>query len=433
MSDPTLKIFYMTFGCKVNQYETQNIAERFEKLGAVRTFDLPQADVCFINSCTVTSQADGKLRQFISRVKRENPRCIKVVAGCFTQAFPEKAAELGCEILVGSRNKSDVPKLVLEYLKNFADCYNIVPHRADFEPMCNNGNDGKTRAYIKIQDGCDHACTYCIIPSARGSVCSKPLVDIEREARMLIGSGHKELILTGINLCCYGKDLGGLRLIDAVERVCAIEGDFRVRLGSIEPELISDEDIERMSAQKKLCAHFHLSLQSGCDRTLAAMKRRYNSEQYKALCSKLRAAFPNCAITTDIMVGFPDETWEDHESSMRFADEIGFAAAHIFPYSRREGTVADRLKGQIDGKEKSARAKQMSEVCGLSQLRYHQSFVGKTVEVLFEREGGKPYHCGHSREYIEVRTEKCCDTLRREIRTVRITEAHEKYCFGELV
>ena len=428
-----LNIYFMTFGCKVNQYETEQIAERFAADGHTRTDELSLADVCVINSCTVTAEADKKLRQFVSRVKRESPDCITVLTGCYPTAFRTEAAELGCDMRISNKDKQNIPQLVCDFidvtsLSAAGSHYDLSP--ADHRQQ----QDGsRTRAYIKIQDGCNLFCTYCIIPYARGKLRSKPLDDIEAEVRSLVTDGYREIILTGINLCCYGRDLGGKRLVDAVERVCSVQGDFRVRLSSMEPEMISDSDIERMAAQPKLCPHFHLSLQSGCDRTLRAMNRHYNSAEYLALCEKLRSAFPDCAITTDIMVGFPDETQEDFAESCEFAEKVGFAQAHIFPYSRRSGTKADLMPNQLTRSEKSARAAEMARVCRGTALAYNKTFVGRTVEVLFEREGDKPYHTGHSREYIEVRVPRSdSETWRRQIKRVKITGAEADCCTGEI-
>ena len=433
----SLKIYYMTFGCKVNQYETDHIMSIFSADGHIKTDTPEDAEVCIINSCTVTSQADTKLRHFIKRVRRESPECLIVLCGCYPQAFPDKAGALSeCDLICGSKNKSSIPELVYKTIadKNITNRVNISPYgsRSSFEPMTNTSSPEKTRAYIKIQDGCDMYCTYCIIPFARGHICSKPLEDICHEAQQLAYSGHKELILTGINLCCYGRDLGGgTRLIDAIKAVNRSAPGVRIRLSSIEPEMISDSDIAEMASIPELCPHFHLSLQSGCDKVLKAMNRHYDTSEYYELVKKLRNAFKNCAITTDIMVGFPDESEDDHKQSMKFAEKVGFASAHIFPYSPRSGTKAASYSGQIDKKIKSRRAADMNRVCKELSLKYNMGFVGKTVEVLFERESCEEYHQGHSREYILVKTARRGDsTLRRQIKRVRITEAYDDCCIG---
>ena len=434
-----MKIYYMAFGCKVSGYEIQNLAELFGADGHARTESISEADVCVINSCTVTSQADTKLRHFIKRAARENPECLIVLTGCFPQAFPEKAAQFTeCGLICGTKDKTRIPELVYEKLSEGGDkaLISVKPHAEcrGFEPMMNTRAEGKTRAYIKIQDGCDCYCTYCIIPYARGHICSKPLADIRREAAALAASGHRELVITGINICCYGKDLaGGERLSDAVRICCETEGVDRVRLGSIEPEMLTDEDIAEFAAcGEKLCPHFHLSLQSGCAKTLAAMKRRYTPQEYYALCEKLRTAFPNCAITTDIMTGFPGETEEDHRESVRFAERVGFASAHIFPYSRRSGTPADRMPGQTDKRTKSRRAAEMSEVCARSRERYLEGFVGKTVRVLFERETDNDFHKGHTPEYVLVKVPYTGGSLWKRLLAVRITSADGVGLYGEV-
>ena len=434
-----MKIWYYTFGCKVNQYETENIKESFHSRGCEDAENFSDAQVCIVNTCTVTAQSDSKCRQLIHKIKKENPECVLVLAGCFPQAFAEKAGEMTeCDIIVGTGNKNEIPSLTEEFIENRKRIVKINPREKGekFEPMTNSGEETRTRAYIKIQDGCDQYCTYCIIPFARGHICSKPLGEIKEEVKRLVETGHKEIILTGINLCCYGRDFrNGTRLIDAIETACGEDGDYRVRLSSVEPELISDDDIARMSLQKKLCPHFHLSLQSGCDKTLKAMNRHYNCEQYRILCGKLRENFPDCAITTDIMVGFPDETQQDFEESLKFAEEIAFADAHIFPYSRRSGTIADKMDGQIDKKTKHSRAVKMAEICSQSRKKYLSGFVGKEMRVLFEKENSPLWHQGHTGNYIPVRVkrENPLMSLRRRFETVKITNSDGEYCYGEII
>lgn len=434
-----MRVFFYTFGCKVNQYETENIKELFSDMGYEEWSDFETADICVLNTCTVTAQADSKCRQLVHKIRNSNSGCVIILAGCFPQAFKAQAEKMTeCDIIVGTGRKCEIPTLAKKFLMERERIIDVVQRKRGelFEPMCNSGTDGKTRAYIKIQDGCDQYCTYCIIPYARGHICSKPLADIQAETIKLVNSGHKEIILTGINLCCYGKDFkDGTRLIDAIEAVCNAEGNFRVRLGSMEPEMISDEDIIRMSKLDKLCPHFHLSLQSGCDDTLKRMRRYYSSKEFMLLCQKLRKRFPQCAITTDIMVGFPQETEEEFNLSLEFVKKIGFAEAHIFPYSRRSGTVADKLNGQLDKKTKHFRAEKMTEICRQSQAAYLQSCVGKTFEVLFEKGTSAQWHNGHTPNYVNVRVKrensKC--SLRREIRQVKIISSDNDFCYGEFI
>lgn len=433
-----MKVFYYTFGCKVNQYETENVRERFEKRGYSAAESISDADICVVNTCTVTAQSDSKCMQLIRRIRKENPHCILAVAGCMTQAFPDEAAKLiECDVIAGSQNKTHIPDMVEKFINSGERIIEIEPHKQheEIEEMFNSSVETKTRAYIKIQDGCDMNCSYCIIPKARGHIRSKPLDVIAEETAALIKSGHKEIILTGINLCCYGRELqNGTRLIDAIETVCSADGDFRVRLGSIEPEMLSDEDIQRMSRQQKLCPQFHLSLQSGCDKTLKNMNRKYDAAEYALLCRKLREAFPNCAITTDIMVGFAGETQQDHEQSVNFAREIAFADAHIFPYSRRAGTAADKMEQQVDNGTKHKRAAEMSEVCALSRREYLAVQVGKVKRVLFEKESSPYSHQGHTAEYIVVKVPRTSDlSLRRQFKNVEITAYSDKFCIGRIV
>ncbi len=424
-----MKIYFASFGCKVNRYETDVMAQEFEKIGGEKISSPEGCDVCVINSCTVTANADADLQKFIRSVKRRTPECVIALTGCFAQAFPEKAAELGADIITGSGKKTSLPQLVQDFFltKNKVCEVGIVPR--EFEPMSLSHGSG-TRAFIKIQDGCDMFCTYCIIPFARGHIRSKPLDDLRREAENLVRAGHRELVLTGINICCYGRE-NRLRLVDAIETVCAVKGDFRVRLGSIEPEMISDEDIARLKALDKLCPQFHLSLQSGCDRVLSAMNRHYDTALFTELVRKLRTAFPDCAITTDIMAGFPTETEQEHIISMDYIGKIGFAKAHVFPYSERSGTKAAEMNGRLDSTVKNRRARELISAARQSALEYNRKFVGRTVEVLFERETeGKP-HAGHSREYHLVKVPNNGEASWHKImKRVRITEAYAEYLVG---
>ena len=431
-----MKAFYMTFGCKVNQYETDNIRELMETYGYETTKMINDADIAIVNTCTVTSSADSKCRQFIRKIAKENPSCIICAAGCMTQVLNDSSILPECAVIVGSRNKTMLPYYIKKYMTEGERVFQTSDNESRaIEPMSSSGSSSKTRAYIKIQDGCEMFCTYCAIPYARGKLSSKPIADIRREASVLIETGHKELILTGINLCCYGRDFkDGTRLVDAIETVCLLDGDFRVRLSSVEPELISDEDISRMAALDKLCPHFHLSLQSGCDKTLKAMKRHYYTPLYSSLVERLRNSFKDCAITTDIMVGFPDESEQDHMESMDFAKMIAFADGHIFPYSRRKGTAADKMQGQIDNKTKHKRALQMAEVITESRKTFLSKMVGKTVRVLFEKESSPMYHQGYSDNYTLVRIKRISPetTLRRKMLYVNITAFDENCCYGEL-
>lgn len=434
-----MKIFYYTFGCKVNQYETENVRELFEMKGHETVSNSKEADVCVINSCTVTAQADSKCFQMLRRLRKQLPEGIIVLAGCLPQTLDPDTDDLAlCDIIVGTNEKRIIPELVERFIVEGERIVRIKEHSRGeaFEVMTNYGDKRKTRAYIKIQDGCDCYCTYCIIPYARGHIRSKPLDELLKEAESLISAGHKELILTGINLCFYGKDLPDRpTLTDAVEKLCSLSGDFRVRLGSIEPEMLPENDIIILSKLDKLCPHFHLSLQSGCSDTLKRMNRRYSSEEFADLCNSLRTHFPDCAITTDIMVGFPGETEAEFENSLEFVRKISFAEAHVFPYSRRPGTKADTMEGQVDQHTKHQRAKRMTEVCHETRKAYLKSCIGKEYNVLFERETEPNFNIGHAPNYITVKVPRAdaSHSLRRELKKVLIVSSDDEFCYGRFI
>lgn len=432
-----MKIYYCTFGCKVNQYETENLRQKLAADGFESVDAMSDADIFIINTCTVTAQSDKKLMQTLRRMKKEAPQAITVLTGCFSQAFPERARALEeCDIVTGT-SKERIPQLIKEFLENRSRLFSIEKHSRgeSFAPMKNKPSGAKTRAFVKIQDGCDQYCTYCIIPYARGHIRSKPLGDITEEINALAQGGYKEVVLTGINLCCYGKDFDeDIRLADAVEAACSAEGIERVRLSSMEPEMISDEDIMRLKMQEKLCPQFHLSLQSGCDSTLKRMNRKYTCEEYEQLCKKLRAAFEDCVITTDIMVGFAGETQEDFEQTLRFVEKIGFEKVHIFPYSVREGTAAAKFGGQIDRAEKLRRCERLEQVCGNIRRRWLDSLCGKTVSVLFEKEKGDGWHRGYTKNYTPVKVRADGESSWRwQTKNVRITGVDGDGCTAEII
>lgn len=444
-----MKIYFYTLGCKVNHYETEALKEKLELAGHNTVKVIVDADIAIVNSCTVTGQANLKCRQILHKIRKQNKNCILILTGCFPQAFEEEVRTFDfCDIICGSANKMNISDMLDEYLSddNIDDkgkrkqIVRIEEHSktTKIEKMSVSGFEDKTRANVKIQDGCDQYCSYCIIPYARGHIRSKSLDEIKREITKLSESGHKEVVLVGINLCCYGKDLEDgkcIRLIDAIEMACSVDGIERVRLGSIEPEMISDEDIERMSRLSKLCPQFHLSLQSGCDKTLKEMNRKYTAFEYETLCVKLRESFLDCAITTDIMVGFPGESDEDFSESLNFVSRMKFAKAHIFPYSKRDGTVAAKRTDQIEKSLKESRAKAMEAVCSKSSLEFLNSQVGKVYPVLFEREKSPDFYEGHTPNFIIVKIPRNNDktpqnSLRKKILYVRIIKAEKNYCIG---
>ena len=429
-----MKAVFVTLGCKVNQYETQVLEEKFAKAGIALAKEGEKADFCIVNSCTVTASGDKKTRQMLRRLKRQYPDAVMVLTGCYPQAFPQEASELEeADIVTGSTNRSGLLDLVQAYLQTPQRMVQIIPHQKGeaFEKMTATHFSERTRAFVKIQDGCDRYCAYCIIPYARGPVRSKPLSDITAELGQLAAQGYQEVVLVGINLPCYGKDLG-LRLIDAVEAACQVEGIRRIRLGSLEPELLTAEDLKRLAAQPKFCPQFHLSLQSGCDRTLKAMNRHYDSAEYRRIVQDIRKAFENPSITTDIMVGFPGETEEDFRQSADFAKEIGLAKAHVFAYSVRPGTRAASMPDQVSQREKEQRSSRLIEVTNETRQAFLQAQVGREEEVLFETTQ-TPYGIeGYTPNYTPVCVEAHED-IRGQIRRVRITAALNDLCLGELV
>ncbi len=429
-----MKAIFVTLGCKVNQYETQILQERFAQAGIEPVREGELAQLCVINSCTVTASGDKKTRQLLRRLKRQNPDAIMVLTGCYPQAFPQEAAALEeADIVTGSTNRGGLLDLVQAYLQSRQRIVQILPHqkKETFEKMSVSRFMERTRAFVKIQDGCDRYCSYCIIPYARGPLRSKPVEDMMAELKQLAAHGYQEIVLVGINLLCYGKDLG-IRLIDAAEAACRVEGISRVRLSSLEPELLSLEDLERLAALPQFCPQFHLSLQSGCDRTLRTMNRHYNSEEYRRLVEDIRRAFPNPSITTDIMVGFPGETREDFEASVCFAQEMGLAKAHVFIYSPRPGTRAAEMADQVPQAEKKARSLRMIEVTDQTRRAFLRSQVGREEPVLFET-AQTPYGVqGYTPNYTPVCVQ-CEKALCGQIRRVRITAALNDCCLGELI
>ncbi len=402
-----MNAYFYTLGCKVNQYETQAMRGRMEEQGFVTDEFTPgQPDigeaVLVINSCTVTGESDRKLRQLLRRCRREHPAAVLVLTGCMPQAFPEIAESFAePDIILGNAKRQELPDKVQQFLTRRARVVDITPHDTEFEKLSIREFQGRTRAFLKIEDGCNRFCSYCIIPYARGRVRSKPLDELDREVRCLAEQGYVEVVLVGINLTAYGQDLG-LSICDAVERASAVEGIRRVRLGSIEPDHLTDEVIDRLAACDKLCPQFHLALQSGCDATLRRMNRHYTAAEYRALCDTLRSRFPNAALTTDIMVGFPGETEEEFNESLAFAKEIGFSRIHCFAYSKRAGTPAARAAGQVPNAEKARRNRLMIAMGEQCAERYAAALVGSTVEVLPEtaREDG----CleGYTDTYVPV-------------------------------
>lgn len=429
-----MKVFAETLGCKVNQYETQAMLALLEHEGFSLAERAQDSDVILVNSCTVTAVSDHKVRQTLHRLRRNAPTAVLVLTGCMPQAFPEAARELtDADIVLGNANRSRLPSYILDYLSSRQRIVDIVPHENGerFEPMQVEQFHERTRAFLKIEDGCNRFCSYCIIPYARGRVRSKPLSDLEKELHKLGENGYREVVLTGINLSAYGQDLG-LHLCDAVEAACEAPGIARVRLGSLEPEQMEDAVIARLARQKKLCPQFHLSLQSGCDATLRRMNRHYDTAEYRRIVGRLRASFDNASITTDIMVGFPGETEEEFRLSCDFAEEIGFAKVHVFPYSRRPGTVADRMEGQLTNAVKEKRSAKMIALTQKTKDAFFRSQIGREESVLFEQLCAKNVWEGYTKNYTPVRVVSAVSLAGQE-RLVRLTEGSGDFCFGILL
>ncbi|MCI7349438.1 MAG: tRNA (N(6)-L-threonylcarbamoyladenosine(37)-C(2))-methylthiotransferase MtaB [Ruminococcus sp.] len=432
-----MNIYFFTFGCKVNQYETESIRQLLIAAGHTPCSSENEAELFVINSCTVTHSGDKKWLKLMRRLRREFPESIILLTGCFPQAFPEKAAELSeADIICGTKDRSRIPLLIEEYLVSRSKTVSVIPYKVGdtFEEAANTEFHGHTRAFVKIQDGCDRYCTYCIIPYSRGHIRSKPLDLLRSEVKALAASGYKEIVLVGINLSFYGAEMG-IRLADAVELVADIDGIERVRLGSLEPELITDDDIKRFSAIPKFCPQFHISLQSGCDRTLKTMNRHYTSADYFELAEKLRAAFPDCSLTTDIMTGFPGETEEDFTESLEFVRKVGFADGHIFPYSQRSGTKAAEMPNQISEEIKNRRAAEMSKVIGQSKIKFLEKQVGNIYPVLFEKEKSVNFHQGHTpnQTLVKIFRENSSKSLRKQILYVKIEGIEIDHAIGRVI
>ena len=426
-----MTVGFYTLGCKVNQYETQALSRLLENQGIMTVALSERPDVIVLNSCTVTAESDRKDRQMLRRLRREHPSAVLILTGCMPQAFPDRAAGLmEADIVTGNAGNDRLPALLERYWSTGERVVEIPSHAKEISPFSPQGFGERTRAYIKIEDGCNRFCSYCIIPISRGRVRSKPVQAIEEEARGLAERGFLEVVLVGINLSAYGGE--GYDLADAVAATARADGLRRVRLGSLEPDQLTPRLIERLSESEKLCPQFHLSLQSGCDSTLHRMNRHYDTAFYRSLCRTLRERFggeDGCAITTDIMVGFPGETREEFEASLAFVEEIGFAKSHVFAYSKREGTPAARAVDQVPNAEKQRRSRAMIEAADRGARRFLDAQVGRTAEVLLEARGADGRSHGYTANYTPVRI---CGEYASPGRVlpVRITGVEGDECVG---
>lgn len=430
-----MKVAFYTLGCKVNQYESQAMSELLKNNGYEIVDSKSEADIYIVNSCTVTSSADSKTRQAVRHFKRKHPESVVVLTGCMPQAYPENAETLiEADIVTGNKTNSRLIELLDEYAKFGKRVVNISLHK---KGDCFSGNtitafDERTRAYIKIQDGCNRFCSYCIIPTSRGRVRSKDPDELKEELLKVARSGYTEVVLVGINLSSYGTD-NGHTFPEAVKIANDTPGIKRVRLGSLEPDHLTDEVIEKLSECEKLCPQFHISLQSGCDNTLKSMNRHYTANEYRHLCKKLRSTFNDCTLTTDVMVGFAGETDSDFEDSLNFVREIGFEKVHVFPYSIRTGTRAEKFTGHLPKAVKNKRASVMIEETEKIRREFFESQIGKTVSVLFETVTSDGYICGHTANYTPIKT-KTPLNLCGEFKDVKITAvAEDDFCIGEVI
>ena len=426
-----MRAAFYTLGCKVNQYESQAMEELFRRRGYEIVPPSQEAELYIVNSCTVTSSGDKKTRQIVRRLRREHPLAVVALTGCLPQTDPRAAEELPeADLVLGTRERRTVVEAVEEYLARRQRLVRVLPHEAGepFEPLEALGDDGHTRAFLKIQDGCTQFCAYCIIPFARGPLRSRKLAALREEVAGLAAAGYREVVLTGINLSLYGRELG-LRLPDAVEAAASVPGIDRVRIGSLEPELLTDEDIARLAAVPQLCGQFHLSLQSGCDATLARMNRHYTAARYREIAGALREKFPGCAITTDVITGFPGETPEEFAETCRFVREMGFAMVHIFPYSERRGTAAASMPDAVPMEERRRRAAALAEITAGSAQDFYQAQVGTVQMLLVEKKREPDWIRGYTPNYTPVRV-RCTDDRRGELLPVRITEAGPEGCTG---
>ena len=427
-----MKYIIATLGCKVNQYETQAMEAMLREHGHEHAAPGEIADAVIVNTCAVTAESGRKSRQTIRRLRDENPGAVVAVCGCYSQLSPEESEEIGARVIFGSADRADFVLAVEKAVAEGEDSRRIdAPfRRRTLEKLPAGAMDGRTRAMLKIQDGCANFCTYCIIPYTRGRLRSLPLADAAAETARLRREGYRELVLTGIEVASYGVDLPGKPgLADVIEVVAAEAGEMRLRLGSLEPTVITEDFCRRLAAAGKLCRHFHLSLQSGCDRTLKAMNRKYDTARFYQAVQWLREAFPGCALTGDLITGFPGETEQDQAETLAFLEKCAFADLHVFPYSRRPGTPADKMPEQCTNAVKARRAHEAQAVTDRLHRDYLAQSVGQILPVLFEtaEEGS----VGHSDTYLLVKVPQA--GLQGQLRQVRVTAVEGDRLAGEIV
>lgn len=445
MENRKMSIAFYTLGCKVNQYETQGLKEEFAKRGFGLAAEDEAADIYVVNTCTVTNLADRKSRQYIRRMKKYNPNSIIAVIGCYAQVSPGEAASIeGVDLVLGNNEKNQLPDYIEKLLINRSRGWEAGQEESPFVKILDRDElteyeecgtitsmESRTRAYIKIQDGCDRFCSYCIIPYARGPIRSRPLEDIAKEAETLINKGFKELILTGINTALYGAEKDqSYNIENVIGLLDAMEGDFRIRLGSLEPNVIDADLAKSLLKYKKLCPHMHLSIQSGSDRILRAMNRNYNKDEYLKIVGVLREHDNNYGITTDIIVGFPGESPEDLETGKNLIKDVGFVKTHIFPYSKRQGTKAADMEGHLDNSTKKFRAAELSKVGHESAKEFLKKNIGSVREVLFEEydeETGmiSGYSDNYIKTYYPVENAQIAGKMLNKLHGVKFVELYD--------
>ncbi len=420
-----MKVGFLSLGCKANSYDTETILAQFEKRGYEIVRDHSYADIFIINTCSVTNIAERKSRQAVERVLKINPDAIIVVTGCYAQIKPDEVKNLrNVAVVAGNRDRMKIVDMVEEYISTGSRKLKVTDllHNSKFEELDISNYGTRTRVQLKIQDGCDNFCSYCIIPYTRGRICSKPMEKVLEQVEQIKSQGVKEIVLTGIHIASYGRDIKEYSLIDLLEKIHGITDStsMRIRLGSLDPSVVTEEFTERLSKLERICPQFHLSLQSGSDTVLKRMNRHYTSDEYYNSVTLLRQAFDNPALTTDIIVGFPGETEEEFNQTLAFAEKVGFAKIHIFPYSKREGTVAAKMPDQIPHSVAAEREKRLSDAEKKMRCEYIASHIGKSVSVLFEEikeKDGVRYACGYTPEYIyvHVRTNENFENIEKNV------------------
>jgi threonylcarbamoyladenosine tRNA methylthiotransferase MtaB len=430
------KAAFYTLGCKVNQYETEAMAEAFEKAGyAVVDFE-EAADVYVINTCTVTGLSSRKSRQAIRRAKQRNRNAVVVAVGCYPQTAKEEVESMSeVDIIVGTAERRRLPEYVEEFLNGGGRITAVgnIMKEYSFEDLSIEKYKSRTRAIMKVQDGCSQFCSYCIIPYARGPIRSRPAEEVLGEVRRLVEAGFREVVLTGIHIASYGLDLGQIRLPDLIRMVHDVDGIERIRLGSLEPTMITEGFVAEAARLEKLCPHYHISLQSGCDETLKRMNRKYTTAEYAKAVDLLRDKIPDVSVTTDVMVGFPGETDEEFETTYRFLEKIRFAKMHVFKYSPRKGTPAARRSDQVDGRVKEERSERLIELSDRCQLEFNSSFLGRVMPVLYEQEDRdrKGWYEGLTPNYIRVLSKGDAGVVGNILPT-RLVEAENDFISGEV-